>query len=200
MGIEKQLLVSAQEYFTELIEKVSGEARGFELHPFSKMYLSDLLEKFLHINSLFERDENGQHQTKMLSEMYFESQLGNSALRIQKLKKLADTTLYVSGFFSSSFKRKLIDQSYYIQIGEMVYSCLSGEMDQNHKSVLFDHFSKHFIQYSDLLTEVSQRVNIQKKADILELFDRYIDTGSKWAEGQLIENGVFSQSLKKITN
>lgn len=198
---KEQFLVSVREYFTELVEKASSEVRDFELHPFSKMYLSELLEDFLHINSLFEQDENGQTQSKMLLEIYFESQLENSALRKQKLKKLADTTLYVSGFFSSSFKRKLIDQSYYVQIGEMVYSCLSGEIGQDHnKSLLFDHFSKHFIQYSDVLTEVSQMVNIQKKADILELFDRYIDTGSKWAEDQLIENGVFSQNLKKTTN
>jgi hypothetical protein len=172
----------------------------FEIHPFSKLYLSDLLNKFLHVDSLFIKDEDGKIESKMLSEQFFELQSLDHLARVQKLRRLAETTLYVSGFFASSLNRKLVNQSYYVQIGAMVYSNLSNTVDKDSNSDLYKHFAEHFINYADVLTEVSHKANIQKSNDVLELFGRYVDTGSKWAEKLLIQNGVEPAPLKKTSN
>lgn len=136
----------------------------------------------------------------MLSEQFFESQAWDTATKIQKLKKLAETTLYMSGFFASSLNRKIVNQSYYVQIGTMVYANLSSVVGTDTKSDLYRHFANHFMNYADLLTEVSQRANIQKSGDVLEMFGRYVDSGSEWAEKLLIQNGVPLAPLKKTSN
>lgn len=172
----------------------------FAVHPFSKLYLSDLLNSFVHVDSLFRKNEDGKIESKMLSEQFFESQAWDAATRIQKLKKLAETTLYISGFFASSFNKKLVNQSYYIQIGTMVYANLSSEVETKSKADLYMHLAKHFLKYADLLTEVSQKANIQKSGDVLEIFSRYLDNGSEWAEKLLIQNGIPLATLKKTSN
>jgi hypothetical protein len=192
--------MSSKEYFNELLEDVLKVNEGFDLHPFSKLYLSELLTNFVHVDSLFEKSEDGKVVSKMLSEQFFESQNLDTATKIQKLKKLAETTLYVSGFFAASLNRKLINQSYYIQVGAMVYANLSNVVEPKPKSNLYSHVANHFLNYADLLTEVSQKANIQKSNDVLEMFDRYMDSGSAWAEKLLIQNGIAITPLKKTSN
>lgn len=192
--------MSSKEYFNELLEDVLKVNDSFELHPFSKLYLSELLTNFVHVDSLFEKTEDGKVVSKMLSEQFFESQNLDTATKIQKLKKLAETTLYVSGFFAASLNKKLINQSYYIQIGAMVYANLSNVVEPKPKSNLYSHVANHFLNYADLLTEVSQKANIQKSNDVLEMFGRYMDSGSAWAEKLLIQNGIAIAPLKKTSN
>lgn len=192
--------MSSKEYFNELLEDVLKVNEGFELHPFSKLYLSELLTNFVHVDSLFEKTEDGKVVSKMLSEQFFESQNLDTATKIQKLKKLAETTLYVSGFFAASLNKKLINQSYYIQVGAMVYANLSNVVEPKPKSNLYSHVANHFLNYADLLTEVSQKANIQKSNDVLEMFGRYMDSGSAWAEKLLIQNGIAIAPLKKTSN
>lgn len=172
-----------------------------EFHPLSKTYLSDLLVTFLPTENLFFKDENGQPASnKMLAELWLESQKEETNSRIIKLKRLADTSLYVSGFFASSLKRRLVNQSYYIQIGEMAFSSLAKSVNAKEFSDIYRHFSKCFPGYVEVLTEISHKVNIQKSGDLLEAFDRYIDSGSEWAKKQLMEEGVFTYPLKKTSN
>lgn len=201
LGTDKpEFILSSKEYFNELLDEVIKDLNQFEVHPFSKLYLSDLLNSFVHVDVLFEKNEEGKIESKMLCEKFFESQQLDSAERIQKLKKLAETTLYVSGFFASSLNKKLVSQSYYVQIGSMVYANLSHFFAKESKSDLYRHLSNHFVNYADLLTEVSHKVNIQKSNDVLEIFGRYIDTGSRWAEKHLVQNGVPLAPLKKTQN
>jgi hypothetical protein len=193
-------LVSSRDYFNDLLEEVLKEPTSFSAHPFSKIYLTELLHNFLHIDSLFEKNEEGKLTSKMLSEQLFETQTFENSKKILRLKRIAETTLYVSGFFASSLNRKLINQSYYTQVGSMVYANLSSISGFDKQSELYLHLSDHFIDYVDVLTEVSHKANIQKNSDILELFGRYVDVGSKWAEKQLIQSGVPLSPLKKTSN
>ncbi len=193
--------MSPRDYFNDLLDDVLKNVDQFEIHPFSKVYLLDLLNNFLHVDSLFTKNVNGKIESKMLSELFFESQALESTIKIQKLKKLAETTLYVSGFFASSLNRKIVNQSYYVQVGAMVYSSLSSAVDSDQKTGdLYKHFAHHFLDYADVLTEVSHKANIQKSNDVLEMFGRYLDTGSQWAEKLLIQNGIPLQPLKKTSN
>lgn len=159
-----------------------------------------MLKSFLKTDSLYTKNENGKYESKMLAELFLSSQVEDKILKTSKLKQLGETTLYVSGFFASSFKKKLVNQSYYIQVGEMVYSSLSSLTEDNKTQGIYRHFSNRFTDYVDILTEISHRVNIQKSGDILEIFDRYVDTGSKWAEKVLLDQGVYSYPLKKTSN
>lgn len=197
---EKDLthLLSPRDFFSELIDEAVQATGRFNAHPLSKSYLSELLVNFLPAENLFLKEESGQ--SKMISEMWFESQNQDPGTRIIKLKRLADVSLYVSGFFASSFKRKIVNQSYYIQFGEMAFSALSKAVNEKEFEEVYEHFSTSFTCYVNVLTEVSHKVNIQKSGDILDLFERYIDSGSEWAEKQLVSEGVYTYPLKKTSN
>src|SRR5215472_12817362 len=57
--------------------------------------------------------------------------------RVRQLKDLGDTSLYVSGFFSESLQRKLVDVGYYIQMGGAAYSQLARYFRGNPHSIVF---------------------------------------------------------------
>lgn len=198
LSIQFKNLETPRDFFTELIEDAAKTTQRENFHPLSYTYLSELLVSFLHTDKLFGIEKG---PSKMLAEQWLESQNYDLNAKIIRLKRLGDTSLYVAGFFASSFKRKLINQSYYIQIGEMSFLSLSKIVGEPEFEDVYGHFSSHFTSYVDILTEVSQKVNIQKTGDLLELFERYIDSGSEWAEKQLIAEGMVpSYPLKKQTN
>lgn len=190
-------LATPRDFFSELIEDAAKTANHTHFHPLSYSYLSELLVDFLHVEKLFGSEGGG---SKMMAEQWFESQSCDLNTKIVKLKRLGDTSLYVAGFFASSFKRKVISQSYYIQMGEMSFESLAKIVGEPEFENVYNHFSSYFVSYVDILTEVSQRVNIQKSGDILDIFERYLDSGSKWAEKQLIAEGVVTYPLKKTSN
>ena len=113
------------------------------------------------------------------------------------MKKLGDTALYVSGFFGDSFKRKIIDIDYYVEIGGCAYGSLAVSDPSHVYSPTFGELSSRFMEYVDVLTYISQKSFVQNNEDLLRLYGRYLMTGSKLAEEQLEENGMLHASLKK---
>ncbi|MCO5112745.1 MAG: hypothetical protein M9899_01070 [Bdellovibrionaceae bacterium] len=197
MGTDFKNLATPRDFFAELIQDAAKAVSRSDFHPLSYSYLSELLVDFLHVEKLYGAEGSG---SKMMAEQWFESQACDLNAKIVRLKRLGDTSLYVAGFFASSFKRKVINQSYYIQMGEMSFQSLSKIVSEPEFENVYSHFSSHFPSYVDILTEVSQKVNIQKSGDILNLFERYIDSGSKWAEKQLLSEGILTYPLKKTSN
>lgn len=55
---------------------------------------------------------------------------------------------------------------------------------------VFQDLAERFLDYVELLTYISQQAMVQTHEDLLRLYDRYLATGSKLAEEQLIEKGV----------
>src|SRR5262245_43562577 len=75
--------------------------------------------------------------------------------RVRQLKDVGDTSLYVSGFFSDSLQRKLVDVDYYIQMGGAAYMELARFFRNNPHSVVFgavyDELSHKFPRFVDVL-------------------------------------------------
>jgi hypothetical protein len=192
------LTVSTKEYFTESLE-TAFKYFHFEPHPLSRTYLVDLLERYMLSQNLFEVDqETGKFKRNTLAEMFLKAQNEPSApMRIDMLKKLGDTSLYISGFFGDSLKRKLVDIDYYAEMGGVAYGSLAKSTSDQSMAEVFDCFSSRFIEFVDVLTYMSQKSQVQTDKDLLRLYDRYLATGSKLAEDQLLENGVLNSELLK---
>lgn len=193
-----EIVGSTKEFFNESLES-AFKYFHIEPHPLSRTYLVDLLERYMLSQNLFDLDaETGKYKRNTLAELFLKAQNeSSSVVRIDLLKKLGDTSLYISGFFGDSLKRKLVDIDYYADMGGVAYGCLAKETSDQAMSEVFDHFSSRFIEFVDVLTYMSQKSLVQSDKDLLRLYDRYLATGSKLAEDQLLESGVLNSELLK---
>ena len=189
------ILVSASDFFSEMVE-LAFEERKMESKPLTRKYLTDLLQFYLVSDNLFEEpNEDGRSET--MAEKLLKAINSGQSEKQELLKKLGDTTLYVSGFFGDSFKRKIIDIDYYVEIGGCAYGSLAGSESGNIYSSIFGDLSTRFMDYVDILTLISEKSFIQNNDDLLRLYDRYILTGSELAEEQLQETGMLHADIKK---
>ena len=104
------------------------------------------------------------------------------------LKEIGDVSLFVSGFFADSLRRKLVDVDYYVTIGEYAYTALSRH-EADTLSPVFAELAK-VPAFVDVLSEVSERTACTSNADLLRLYEKWLKTGSRRSGELLIERGV----------
>src|SRR5262245_20912085 len=118
--------------------------------------------------------------------------------RARALREVGDTTLYVSGFFSESLSRKLVDVDYYIDIGGAAYGELARFFRGYRRSEVFgeiyDELEHKFPRFVDVLAEVSERTSMASNSSVLSLYERWLKTGSAWMERRLRELGMIPGS------
>ena len=185
------LFVSPQAYFQQIVRE-GLETRRLSHSPRVETYLVDLLQFYLDARNLFEpeHDESGQRRPRTLAEMYLTAGLLDHAARVELLKKMADRSLYISGFFGDSLNHKIIDVDYYVEMGGTAYRDLSGAVHDETLGHVYRALSEHFVDYVDVLTAISQNAFTQSNEDVLRLYDRYVKTGSELARAKLNEMGI----------
>lgn len=88
-------------------------------------YSSDLLERISLSQDYFEIQE-GRVREKILGLKLLESSNLSHLEQVRVLRDVADTSLIVSGYFSDSIKKKVVDPSYYIHLGKNAYERLNN--------------------------------------------------------------------------
>lgn len=191
------VLESPREFFCQRVETAFTKLK-FKPLPHSRDYLVGLLEHFMISQNLFPLDEeSGRTKKETLAEMYLRAQNSPNPVRVDLLKKLGDSSLYISGFFGDSLSRKIVDIDYYVDMGGVAYGALATSAADERMSQVFSEFSSQFSAFVDTLTFISQEALIQSNEDLLKLYDRYMATGSRLAEGQLLEKGLLNSDLQK---
>jgi len=186
------VLESPREFFVDRIDQALQRLK-FEPLPLSRHYLVDLLEHFMLSHNLFENRDT-------LAEMYLRAQNSPAPVRTDLLKRLGDSSLYISGFFGDSLTRKIVDIDYYVGMGGTAYGALSSSSPDENLSQVYGEFSVRFGEFVDVLTYISQEALVQSNGDLLRLYDRYMATGSRLAEDQLKEKGLLNPDLPKVKN
>ena len=170
---------SAVEYFKELVEAALANQKivASELTSF---YVVQLLAGFL------ERRNDDDAPLSVRLARALES--GGTPQRTS-LKQIGDASLFISGFFSDSLRRKLVDIDYYASIGGCAYSALSRD-EHDTFSPAFAELARRFIEFADVLSEVSERSSCTTNGDLLRLYERWLRTGSTRSGQLLVERGV----------
>ena len=183
------VLDSPRQFF---IDRVDDALKRVKFQPLvlSRNYLVDLLQHFMFSSNLFAKRET-------LAELYLRAQNSPPPMRFEMLKKLGDGSLYISGFFGDSLSRKIVDIDYYVGMGGTAYKSLAISAADENLAQVYDEFSLCFGEFVDVLTVISQEALIQTNGDLLKLYDRYRATGSRLAEGQLLEQGLLNADLQK---
>lgn len=191
----KEILLSAQDFFATAVEEACVQ-RKIKTYPQVKNYLVRLLEFYLDARNLHEdeMDESGKRKPQTLAEMYLIAQNSDHTTKLELLKKLGDKSLYLSGFFSESFARKIIDVDYYVDMGGTAYAQLASSTKEDGLSKVYSIFSQRFVEFSDVLTCISHNSQVENDQNVLRLYDLYLRTGSELAKEKLLQKGVIPVS------
>jgi hypothetical protein len=153
----------------------------------------NLLVIYARSEALFEDTPEGR-RVKPLVVMLAEAAEARSPEECRRgLQRLGDVSLFIAGFFSRSFARKLIDIDYHIAMGGRAYATLSTAVARTPRRVLSNVFAEladKFQPLVDVLNEVSEGSSTHSNEDVLRLYELWLKTGSKRSYGLLRRLGV----------
>lgn len=202
VNVKANILVSPKDYFREMVEEAVS-VRKIKTHEEVKLYLASLLEQYLEATKLFEEekmDGQGRKKPTTLAELYLHATNSESHQKFELLRKLGDRSLYISGFFSDSLQRKIVDVEYYADMGGTAFGILSDlSTKKDPLQAVFVTLSKRFMDYVEALTYISQKTMVSNNQSLLRLYDTYLQTGSKMAQEKLAELGIFPSAQFKKT-
>jgi hypothetical protein len=183
---------SAVEYFKELVDGALTH-QGLATQELTAFYVVRLLTSFL------QRPVDGDANDQMPLAVRLTQALESGGMRQREsLRQIGDVSLFISGFFSDSLHRKLVDVDYYVSIGGCAYNALS-RVETDMFSSVFAELGRKFVGFVDVLSEVSERTSCASNADLLRLYEKWLKTGSRRSGQLLAERGVVpNASLKSI--
>jgi hypothetical protein len=181
---------SAVEYFKELVDAALAHQR-VATQELTAFYVVQLLAG--HLNRPAGNDGDEPLALKLGRALDAASPEQRMTLR-----QVGDMSLFVSGFFSDSLRRKLVDVDYYVSIGGYAYNALSRH-DTDVLSPVFAELSEKFVALVDVLSEVSERSSCSSNLDLLRLYERWLKTGSARSGQLLVERGVVPNASIKTT-
>ena len=180
---------SAQEFFRELVSDTLSQRR-LRVGEATEFYLVNLLSKQVERNPL-PGDGAAEDLAEPLAFILKKALESDRDTRWRQLKRLGDTSLFVSGFFGDSLSRSMVDVGYYIAMGERAYDTLSGEpRGPSGAQELFGELAKRFSEFVDLFAEISELSALGSNRGLVRLYERFLMTGSERVAARLRERGV----------
>lgn len=176
---------SPTEYFRDLVESAL-QHQHVAVRDLTSFYVVNLLAGFVH------RDTSGIADDEPLGVRFVRALQSGGAAQRDGLRRVGDTSLFVSGFFSDSLNRGLVDVDYYMQLGERAYGSLARRDDA--LGDVFDELADKFPAMVDVLTEVSEQSALTSHADVMRLYERWVRTGSRRTSSQLVARGIVPNS------
>jgi hypothetical protein len=177
---------SAVEYFKDLVEGALAH-QGLAPGELTAFYVVQLLAGFLQRPT----DDDEPLALKLAKALEADDFRQRATLR-----HIGDVSLFVSGFFSDSLRRKVVDVDYYAAIGGYAYNALR-HWEADTFSPVFGELADNFSAFVDVLSEVSERSNCASNGDLLRLYEKWLKTGSRRSGQLLVERGVVPNASLK---
>lgn len=116
---------------------------------------------------------------------------GDRERRFQELRRLGDTALFLSGFFSDHLARSAVGARYYAAMGERAYGALAaGGLASRRTEALYDELARRFRDFADLFAEIAELAELRSNRGLLRLYERFLLTGSQRLAERLRARGV----------
>jgi hypothetical protein len=178
---------SAVEYFKEQVEAAMAH-QGIVVGELTAFYVVHLLAGFLRRPA----------EDEPLALRLVRALESAGARQRDALRQIGDVSLFISGFFSDSLRRKVVDLDYYVNIGGHAYTALSHHEGDTFSPV-FAELADKFVDFVDVLSEVSERSSCGSNTDLLRLYERWLKTGSSHSGQLLVERGVVPNASLRAT-
>jgi hypothetical protein len=193
-------LVHAQsplEFFREQIE-AACERQRLRPQPLTSYYVVSLLSEFTHVGG---GSGEAMASDEALGIKLIRALQSGGRDQRRGLKQVGDVSLFISGFFSDSLRRSLVDVDYYVSLGGYAYGSLSATDDA--LSPIFAELSDKFVAFVDVLAEVSERAGLTNHSDLLRLYEKWVRTGSprdgqRLAERGIVPNASIAQASRRL--
>ena len=176
---------SSLEFFKERVE-AACERQKLVPQPLTSYYLVSLLDEFTHlgrgpsVGAMISNEPLGVRLAKALQSGGVDQRTG--------LKQVGDLSLFISGFFSDSLRRRLVDVDYYATLGGYAYGSLGATSDV--LSPIFAELAEKFSSFVDVLTDISERTSLTSDSDLLRIYEKWLRTGSRRNGDLLVEKGI----------
>ena len=179
---------TALEYFKGLVDGALAR-QGLAAQELTAFYVVQLLASFV---------QRPANEDQPLAVRLAQAMERGGLEQRASLKQIGDVSLFISGFFSDSLTRKLVDVDYYISIGGRAYHVLSRFETDTFSSV-FAELGDKFVGFVDVLSEVSERASCASNLDLLRLYEKWLKTGSRRSGQLLVERGVVPNASIRST-
>ena len=122
--------------------------------------------------------------------------------QVKIYKGLADTSLYISGYFQDYFNTKSYTSNYYISIGSQAYANMSSIVKNKYQdkdfTVLYDDLSNNFITLVEIINFISESTNINhSNENLIAIYERWTKNKSQILQEKLEKSGIIPINRNK---
>ena len=157
-------------------------------------YVVNLLTMFADANALHDGGGQSRGRLKPLVTMLGEAlEAPTPQERARGLQRLGDVSLFIAGFFSAGFARKLVDVDYHVAMGGRAYGTLAETVPAGRGRTLrqvFAELATKFQPMVDALNEISESAYQHSAQDRLRLYELWVKTGSERSRRILRSLGI----------
>ena len=191
-----QTVASLKEFFRDALHNALSH-QHVAVDDQTEHYVVNMLTLFSDADALFEREPGASEprsRLKPLALMLGEAlEAPSQEARFRGLQRLGDVSLFIAGFFSAGFARKLVDIDYHIAMGGRAYGTLAETSAPARANVLrrvFAELATKFTPMVDALNEISETSYQHSDRDRLRLYELWLKTGSERSRGLLRKLGL----------
>jgi hypothetical protein len=180
------------EYFRDALADAL-KSQQLELDEHTAHYVVSLLVLYSRTEVSHQDTRPGQRWVSLVDLLAQASSAGSAAEREALLQRLGDVSLFVAGFFAHGFARRLIDVDYHVAMGGRAYGTLAASPMRGPRRALgavFGELSRKFQPVVDVLGEIADSARVWGPDDVLRLYELWLKTGSRRAQGLLRQLGV----------
>lgn len=185
-------VTSLEEFFREALHGAASRQQ-LALDDHTEHYVVNVLTTFSRADALFDATPEGPRLRPLALMLADAVEARTLAERDRALQRLGDVSLFMAGFFAHGFARRLVDVDYHIAMGGRAYSSLAdGGRAGVRRSFggVFAELAAKFRELVDALNEIADAARPPCDDDLLRLYEIWMKTGSRRAEGRLRALGV----------
>jgi hypothetical protein len=191
-----QPVASLKEFFRDALHDALSH-QHVAVEGETEHYVVNLLTLFADADALYERapdTTDARSRLKPLAMMLGDA-LGapTQEARFRGLQRLGDVSLFIAGFFSAGFARKLVDVDYHIAMGGQAYGTLADSCPPSRSRTMRQVFAELAVKFQpmvDALNEISESSYQHSDRDRLRLYELWVKTGSERSRNLLRKLGV----------
>ncbi len=197
------MLVADPNLFGFFYDRVQHSAaqRGTRLAERTEFYLVSLLVDFLRTRKLV-RSGGERVDDRPLAIRLLEGAIGDPSARARELKHLADSTLYLLGFFAGALERRSsVSRGYYSHVGISAYkhlAVLTGTGFGREADPVFFELGERFEECVELIADVRDDTSQVSDSDVLALYERWAATGDPVLARRLRAHGFSLEGVEDV--
>ena len=200
---EQQGIVAAADtraFFHERFSRILSR-RKVRVDEHTEHYLVELLAACSRAEQLYDVDEQGRRHEVPVALLLARALEEPPAQRLRTFRRMGDRSLMVSGFFSDSLGRRLVDVDYYIAMGGRAYESAAGLTTAapvaRSFTQVFEELAERFASLVDCLMELSEEMRATRSQDMVRTYEKWLATGSERLARRLAAAGILPAKAPK---